>query len=462
MTTDLPHLATRVFNTPLMVQPDKLDTILAVVGPRILSGGRVDGHGIANDDRDMIAPAGVRRRLPMGGYLTGDGIAVLPILGTLVRRGSFLDSLSGMTSYQALTDAVTAIFADGEVRGVIAEMDTPGGEGGGVFDLARLIRNLSHETGKPFWAHANEQADSAGYALASQAEEIWLATTAFVGSIGVVAAHIDMSKADEKAGQKWTYVYAGENKVLGNRHEPLSDDAKLMLQEDIDDLYSMFIDLVSEGRGVEAGKIRDTKASSYRGEKAVNVGLADKVGTLDEAIEAFATRLSSTDTPRQTRDSARKLRVNAMSNEPNSNDATQKTTSDAPESTGSAPAGATAATPPAPQAAPATPEAAQAAATAAQAAIGFEAERARCVGLSGVAAQAGKLGVEFDLNAAISGGVTIEAARETILNAAANKDAAQAATPGFVPAPSTGGKGSSTLSAEQKSTAWGAALKRRR
>lgn len=459
MPIDLPHLATRIFNTPLMVQPDKLDTILAVVGPRVLSGGKIDADALDLGRPQPNAYRGEGRRLPLGGYMAGDGIAVLPILGTMVRRGSFLDSLSGLTSYDALTDAVTTIFADGEVRGVIAEMDTPGGEGGGVFDLARLIRNLSRDTGKPFWAHANEQADSAGYAIASQAEELWIATTGYVGSIGVVAAHIDMSKADEKAGLKWTYIYAGENKVAGNRHEPLSDTARSMVQEDIDDLYSMFVELVSEGRGLGEDEIRGTKANSYRGIRAVNVGLADKVGTLDEAVEAMASRLNSSSAPRQTAASARKMRVNAMANQNSDNEAD---TNPAPQaSTPPAPAASTEPVAPQASAPAAVVEAVAQAASDNGMTAALQAERERCAGLASVAHQAAALGVEFDLNRAISGNVTVAAARETILDGAANRDAARAATPGYVAAPASGGGGKSGMTTEAKSSAWKGALKRR-
>jgi ClpP class serine protease len=61
--------------------------------------------------------------------------------------------------------------------------------------------------------------------------------TGEVGSIGVVAVHIDESGADEKAGLAWTFVFAGECKIDGNAHEPLSDRARATIQADVDRLY---------------------------------------------------------------------------------------------------------------------------------------------------------------------------------------------------------------------------------
>ncbi len=280
MAVDLPRVAGLVFNTPLMFDRHQLDTVLSLVGPRILDGFA----------GPMPAPAvePTRSRFIGGGYMAGEGIAVLPIVRTLVRRGSWLDAACGMASYGMISDAVTEILSDGSVRGLMLELDTPGGEAGGVFDLAGYIRDASESSGKPVWAHANELMASAGYAIGSAAERIWLAQTAVVGSIGVVAAHVDVSGADERAGVRWTYIYAGDHKVEGNMHEPLGDDARARVQADVDHLMDMFVRLVSHNRGMAAAAVRATKADMYRGRLAVESGLADEVGTLDEALTDFA------------------------------------------------------------------------------------------------------------------------------------------------------------------------------
>lgn len=307
MPTDLPHLAASVFNTPLLVNAGKLDTILSAIGPRILAG--VDVRSDQNSGRSAshrrMSVKGSARQFSSGAYVLANGIAVLPVLGTLIRRGSWLDSLSGMTSYGAIADGVAEALADRQVRGLMMEYDTPGGEAGGVFDLANFIRKASAECGKPVWAHANELAASAGYALASAADRIWLSTTGEVGSIGVVAAHIDMSKADEQAGLKWTYVYAGDRKVEGNAHEPLGKQAKSAIQADVDGLYSMFTELVASNRSMSAEQVRSTQARVYRGSQALKANLADNVGTIGAAVQALSdtleANLSSGPSPRTSR-----------------------------------------------------------------------------------------------------------------------------------------------------------------
>lgn len=286
---DLPLVASLIFDTPLMVHRRKANTILSAIGPRILDGFELRAADIPRQDRqEPMAARGAARYYSGGGYLWNFGIAVLPIVGTLVRRGSWLDAESGLLSYRAILASVNEMLADPAVSGIMLEMDSHGGEANGCFDLARRIRELSEHYDKPVWAHVNECAASAGYAIASAADEIWIPTTGEAGSIGVLAAHIDLSESDKMNGVRWTYIFAGEQKADGNMHEPLSDRARETIQADVNALYSMFIDLVSQHRGIPAKKIRATEAQTYRGRDAIDEGLADEFGTFDEALNAFA------------------------------------------------------------------------------------------------------------------------------------------------------------------------------
>jgi signal peptide peptidase SppA len=294
MRRDLPLIASLVFDTPLMIHNRKADTILKAIGPRILEGFELAEGDFQKPERH--ARVGVMRYFSGGGYLGEYGIGVLPILGTLVRRGTWLDAMSGLTSYSEIMAGFDEMMMDSSVRAVMLELDTPGGEAGGVFDLSQHIREVMDYVGKPVWAHANEMAASAGYAIACAANEIWIPTTGEVGSIGVLAAHLDVSEADRMLGERWTYIYAGEEKVDGNMHEPLSDRALETIQSDVDALYDMFVDLVSQNRGIAAEKIRDTKAGMFRGRKAVESGLADEFGTFDEALEALASHVDDLQT----------------------------------------------------------------------------------------------------------------------------------------------------------------------
>jgi ClpP class serine protease len=110
--------------------------------------------------------------------------------------------------------------------------------------------------------------------------------TGGVGSIGVIALHMDQSGFDEKAGRKYTAIFAGARKNDFNPHEALSSSAKDELQAEIDRLYGMFVGAVARNRGMKPALVRNTEAGLYFAEKSINAGLADQVGTFDDALDA--------------------------------------------------------------------------------------------------------------------------------------------------------------------------------
>lgn len=181
---------------------------------------REDSLGLSFGREPVPPPSSVDTGMT-GGLQNLEGIAVLPVLGTLVRRSSYIGTASGLTSYHDIEAMAEQAFADPAVRAVLLEIDSSGGEAGGVFDLAQRLRQLAQTSGKPLWAIADEAALSAAYAIACAADRIWLTRTAEVGSIGVVAVHVDESVADAKAGMTYTFLHAGAHKVDGHPHAPL-------------------------------------------------------------------------------------------------------------------------------------------------------------------------------------------------------------------------------------------------
>lgn len=415
---DLAHLASLVFNAPLLIRADKGEQILNVLAPRVFAG-----QPIARADfPEVRAERSAGRPLAGGAYLTDGGVAVWPIVGSLVRRGGWLDAECGLMSYGLIADSALDVFTDPNVRAVLLEMDTPGGEASGCFDTAELLRAAAESTGKPLWAHVNEEACSAGYALASAASRIWIARTGVAGSIGVVAAHLDVSEADKKAGMKWTFIHAGAHKVDGNMHEPLEPDALGRFQADIDDLYTMFVDLVSQNRGMTAEEIRATNADIFRGSFAVDAGLADEVGTIDQAVAALAGEVDELQRGGLGRGQASRMRADIMPKASKaSTESTETVVTDLPANDD--PAVIEPAEGETDEAADLVEDATEgddAEASASAVAASAMAERARCAGLSGIAAQASRLGVPFNLVKAITEGMSVDAARSSILDAAAS------------------------------------------
>lgn len=274
--TLLPHLAARLYGVPLAIHRPKLDVILAVLGPRI---------GLA----DLAAPSGFTPPARPASTQTTK-VAVIPIHGTLVRRTVGLEAESGLTSYAGLTAQLDAALASPDVAAILLDVDSPGGESGGVFDLADRIRAASSI--KPVWAVANDMAFSAAYALASAASKVFVSRTGGVGSIGVIAMHVDQSEKDAQDGVRYTAVFAGDRKNDLNPHEPISSDAHAFLKGEVNRVYGLFVETVARNRGIEASAVRDTEAGLFFGQAAVAIGLADAIGTFDDALAQLCESVS--------------------------------------------------------------------------------------------------------------------------------------------------------------------------
>jgi len=374
-----------------------------------------------------VAGAGLTASAAPGpGYaVNGDGIAVVPVFGPMVARGDWLTALLGIADYQAIGAALSDAFADSSVRAVLMEIDSPGGEVGGLFDLVDEIRRLSTETGKPVWAVASEAALSAACAIASAASRIYVTRTGEMGSVGVVALHVDESAADAMAGRRYTLIHAGARKIDGQSHAPLDPAAHAAIQADVDALHGELVAMVARNRGLTPDAIRAMEAAPYRGGAAVEAGLADAIGTTRQALADLARHIGQPS--RATRTPKPERRPSAMSED----------TSPDPQPPEETPVVIANADAPEPETLPleAPPTDGGEADTPSDLA---EAIRAEFAEIAAIAAQAARLGVTVDAAAALSQGIGADALRRSVLEALATRAEATAVVSTAPTAPATG------------------------
>lgn len=214
-----------------------------------------------------------------------NGVAVIPVSGVITKRASFFSYLFGGVGVNSLTEILQAAITDPDVSALLLNIDSPGGTVNGIDALSQVIYEMKSQ--KPIVAYANGMMASAAYWLGSSADAVITDKTADVGSIGVLMIHTDFSEADKKYGIKTTYLTAGKYKALGNDAEPLSDLARETFQAELDYIYGIFVDAVARNRDVSAEEVRSIMAEGkiFIGQQAVDAGLADYVGTLDDAHE---------------------------------------------------------------------------------------------------------------------------------------------------------------------------------
>ncbi len=218
---------------PLLVEPSKLDAVIAALAPRFGINDLALVPGLYTTEPG-------EKRYP--GYRVQDGIAVIDVFGALVHRGGYDAESTYFLGYQDVGRRCDTALGDGEVEGIAFQIDSPGGEVSGAHQLAAQV--YAARGAKPMTAVVSNVAASAAYLLAAAVGDISVSPTGFTSSIGVVLRHVDMSRLLANDGITVTQIYAGAAKVDGNPYEPLSVTARERFQADVSTLYDQFVSAI--------------------------------------------------------------------------------------------------------------------------------------------------------------------------------------------------------------------------
>jgi len=294
------NLWNRLVGCPLMITPEKAHTLLSVLTAR--QGVTVDMTGAVDfENIDLAAGSGhaqsghVLSDMSAGGVAeicdVIDGIAVIPVEGTLVARNGLHPS-SGMTGYDGIREKLIAAHEDTSIKGVALHINSPGGEVHGCFELADDIYAVGLD--KPVWAILDEMSASAAYALASQCHTITVPRTGLAGSIGVVMMHTDLSELLKSDGVKITMIHGGAHKIDGNMYQPLPETVRTEIQKRVETVRALFAETVGRGRpSLGTRGALDTEAQVFYGADAVAANLADRVLSPADALSEFVNFLET-------------------------------------------------------------------------------------------------------------------------------------------------------------------------
>lgn len=289
-----PNVVRAVAETAWAITAPALATILEVVNLRSA------GHRFTDDElrirlgtnyvphRDAVV-VDVQAAGGRGGGSRGAGaIAVLPLYGVMIPRATSFSRMSGGTSCEEFGAAFAQAMNDPAVGSILIDVSSPGGSADLVPELADQVYNARGK--KPVVAIANPMAASGAYWVASQADELWVTKSGRVGSIGVFAAHQDISRALELEGVKTTLISAGRFKTEGNPFEPLSDEAYQAIKASIDNVYGMFLAAVARGRGATVAQVRAGfgEGRLLDSTQAPGENMVDGVATFDQVVARMA------------------------------------------------------------------------------------------------------------------------------------------------------------------------------
>lgn len=217
-------------------------------------------------------------------YSVQQNVGVISIKGSLVEGSAGYGVFYGQTGYDDIRAALVAAVSNSDVKAILLDVSSGGGQVSGVDDTAQLISRVNNV--KPVVTYTGSTMGSAALWLGASANHTVAGKTAIVGSLGVIMVHLDRSRQLADAGIKPTIIRAGTEKALATPYEPLSEKAQAGLQSQADVLYGVFLNHVASSRGVSAtnGDKKFGQGRVFIGQQAVDAGLVDKLGTYEDAF----------------------------------------------------------------------------------------------------------------------------------------------------------------------------------
>ena len=259
---DVLELVNSVKNQPLMVAPNMIDSYLrdALIVPKMAE--------TINGSHSSV-PAFIYKEINTG---------VLDVSGGMTARKVNVPCAKSPASYESIKAAMSAMLAQ-DVDFIVARFNSGGGVASQMTILSRWIK--TQRPNVRLIACIDDHAYSAAYGIASAFDTIYVTETSGAGSIGVVLR----TENEVETEGKVEYIYAGKKKVDGAMDLPLSKSARADYQLEVDRLYGLFTELVSDNLGISLETIVNTQAGTFHGEGIIDAGLAHKNGTFENVID---------------------------------------------------------------------------------------------------------------------------------------------------------------------------------
>lgn len=247
------------------------------------------GAGLAISEDDIAAAVGQRRA---GGYGIVGRTAIIPIMGAIFHRASAIEEACGGVSAESVGQQIDAAAADPQVRRIVLQLDSPGGSVYGIQELATKIRSARES--KKIVAVADPVAASAAFWIGSQAGEFYVTPSGQVGSVGVIAEHADMSKAQENEGVKTVVVTSSKYKAEGHPAQPLNDEGLAELQRKVDHYYGVMVSDIAKGRRVSEATVRSAfgEGRLMVADDAKRAGMVDGVASFEKVLRRLEAEVS--------------------------------------------------------------------------------------------------------------------------------------------------------------------------
>jgi protease-4 len=225
---------------------------------------------------------------------SGDKVAIIEVEGMLVnmKSGGMLQPTENPVSL--FKQQMRAASRDISVKAVVLRVNSPGGTVTASDTMYEIVRDFRRQTKKPVVASTQEVCASGAYYVSCAADTIIAQPTSVVGSIGVLFNTMEFEGALGKMGIRADSVKSGPLKDMGSPFKELKRNERAVMQEMVDEYFQRFIGIVADARPVKEPRPTLPLAADYAGiysgrvfsgERAVELGLADQTGRLEDAIK---------------------------------------------------------------------------------------------------------------------------------------------------------------------------------
>ncbi|HVX10870.1 MAG TPA: signal peptide peptidase SppA [Pirellulales bacterium] len=220
-----------------------------------------------------------------------DSVAVVYVEGAITlgdSEGSPLGASGETASSTALRKALDKAAEDDTIKAVVLRVDSPGGSATASEIILSATKRVKAK--KPFVVSMGGVAASGGYYVACGADTIYADESTITGSIGVVGGKLATNDLWKKVGVKWKGYQRGTNASILSSMQVFTPEQRQRMQAWMDEIYGVFKGHVTEARGDKLKKPIDELAGGrvYTGRQALELGLVDRIGTLDDAIKFIA------------------------------------------------------------------------------------------------------------------------------------------------------------------------------
>lgn len=289
-----PLLYQAIYCEPLCIEPAAFHSVHAAIWPRFENGQGMEIGAVAAAEKPGTNPYS-GRRASYCGPTSGDnrfywavegkpGVAVIPVYGILAKNAGFMEQICyGITDINGISHAIAQAAAAKDVKTLVLDMATPGGQVTGIPEIASLVRSVTKMRGKTVYSFCDERCCSAGEWIASQADEKYVTQSATLGSIGTYLAWLDESVKMQLEGRKLEFFGAGKHKGMGLPGKPLSQEDRVLLQARVTEINGWFTSSVTAARP----KVDEEtmQGQTFNGPEAVARHLADGVvGSWEEFL----------------------------------------------------------------------------------------------------------------------------------------------------------------------------------